>query len=819
MIKLVKVCRVFENNIIALKNFNYEFKNKGFYVIVGPSGSGKSTLLNILACLDNEYKGSVYYNNKKLRTKRKNKVRKHIGMIYQSPNLIPYLNVQENISLNPKTINKELIEQLGINKLMKRDIKKLSGGQSQRVSLARALSYDPRIILADEPTAALDLNNAHKVMKILKHQSNNKLVIMVSHDLSLIKQYADRILYLSQGKLEKEEIIKDIEDNNSNLKSKKRKKSFLRLVFKFLKYKKKSVFLTSLCFVIGLLGVILSLILSEGFINFFQKQFDNSLNSNVIYGYPKANDKIKTISMIDAQNIAISNNLKWHQFYRYNDDINNEVLVNNVSIDWLSIYNLFSYTLNEEIEKIDINSFVLIFPLNYSFIFSSLFNQNIENEYQINEYLSNNEIIFHFNFSNYQLKLKLDHIKWTLNNKIEIIHSSRFFLEELSNTYNFKISDEMESNNLIRYPYLIDVDENKQEFLSSSEKYKNVMFDFDNEYNNNKITLMYYALSPRINKNELERYLIYDNVLDYLYISQNGVCIEQNIPSLKFNEIEGKNISFYPISLDEDYINKQFLLYGNIPKNSKEVIVSYKLFKALNIKINQSVNVKHELGNFTQIKIVGYIEGNDSYFIYQQGNWSYYFFVNELKIKVSELPCYQISLIFENKNTIPYYVSFFNGLEENIEFVSPLFEANKEINKIINYFKFGILILSGFSVFVSILLIAVIIFINTIGQKKYDAILIMQGYSINNIIFLHLLQSIVISMISFVFTLFISVFIVAEVNIIFSLMLGVSYYSFANLSVSLSIKIFIYSLLIAIIFSIVPLKLLNLGSPLKVLKE
>ena len=189
MIKLINVTKEYKNGkevIKALDNFSYEFKNNGFYAVVGPSGSGKSTLLNVLASLEHDVKGIVIYTNKDIikynEKKRVKYRRKNIGMIYQNSYLIPYLSLKDNISLNKK-IDMALIEKLGIKQLLTRDITKLSGGQRQRVALARALSNNPLIVLADEPTGALDQNNSHKVMQILKNESKSKLVIMVSHDI------------------------------------------------------------------------------------------------------------------------------------------------------------------------------------------------------------------------------------------------------------------------------------------------------------------------------------------------------------------------------------------------------------------------------------------------------------------------------------------------------------------------------------------------------------------------------------------------------------------------------------------------------------
>ena len=312
-------------------------------------------------------------------------------MIYQNPNLIPYLSLKDNISLN-KIKDYSVIEKLGIKQLLKRDITKLSGGQRQRIALARALSNNPYILLADEPTGALDQNNSNKVMEILREEAKDKLVIIVSHDASLCRKYCDVILFLNEGKLVKEELINNI--NSIHIKKRKTrvKQSITKLAFSFLKYKRKRTFLASFCCSIGLIGVMLSLILSQGFSSFFKMQFDNSLNANSLYGYPRERDSINSISLHDVQDIALTYNLKWGVFYEVSD-LMCDVMYEKEYIEWLNITNLFHYRVDESLNIKSNLSFILSFPRSYYYIISSLINKPFYDESEINNYIKNNNII------------------------------------------------------------------------------------------------------------------------------------------------------------------------------------------------------------------------------------------------------------------------------------------------------------------------------------------------------------------------------------------------------------------------------------------
>ena len=205
-----------KEKIVVLNNINIKFEKGKTYAIMGNSGSGKTTLLNILGTLDILNSGKMLIDNDeilKLKDDEKAYIRmKKIGFIFQDFYLNQYMTVEENI-MQPTYINKEynkvtrkqrvdeLIEMLGLSKRKKHYPKELSGGEQQRVSIARALVNKPDIILADEPTGNLDKNNEEKVFEILNNLSKKgKCVIIVSHS-NVVKKYADVVLDLEEGNL------------------------------------------------------------------------------------------------------------------------------------------------------------------------------------------------------------------------------------------------------------------------------------------------------------------------------------------------------------------------------------------------------------------------------------------------------------------------------------------------------------------------------------------------------------------------------------------------------------------------------------------
>lgn len=273
----------------ALDEFSLKFRKEEFVSILGPSGSGKTTLLNIIGGLDHYDSGDLIINNKSTQNftdKDWDAYRNNcIGFIFQSYNLISHISILENIEMgmtlsgvNNKTKRKEALEALervGLKDHAHKKPNQLSGGQMQRVAIARALATNPDIILADEPTGALDSKTSTQIMELIKEISKDKLVIMVTHNRQLAEQYSTRVVELKDGHLLKDSNpVTQEEETNKKLKIKKTAMNFataLKLSFNNIKTKKGRTALISFASSIGIIGIAIILSLSNG----FQIEIDN----------------------------------------------------------------------------------------------------------------------------------------------------------------------------------------------------------------------------------------------------------------------------------------------------------------------------------------------------------------------------------------------------------------------------------------------------------------------------------------------------------------------------------------------------------------
>lgn len=286
-----------KDNLRALKNINVSFEKSGFVSILGPSGCGKTTLLNIIGGLDKYTSGDLLINgistkdfsDKDWDVYRNNK----IGFVFQNYNLIPHLSILENVmiplSLNGESAAKrkekalKALEMVGLDENVKKKPNQLSGGQMQRVAIARSLVNDPEIILADEPTGALDSKTSVVVMEILKEVSKTKLVIMVTHNEKLAAQYSTRIISMKDGEIIDDNNVPNIE--NEAPKVEKRCKTSMnfftaiKMALKNIATKKGRVAMISVASSFGIIGVGLVLALSNGFESYI-KRVEESTASN-----------------------------------------------------------------------------------------------------------------------------------------------------------------------------------------------------------------------------------------------------------------------------------------------------------------------------------------------------------------------------------------------------------------------------------------------------------------------------------------------------------------------------------------------------------
>lgn len=324
-----------DNKVRALKGIDLQFRSGEFVSILGPSGCGKTTLLNIVGGLDKYTSGDLIINGKSTKdfTDRDwDAYRNHtIGFVFQSYNLIPHQTVLSNVELAltlsgvPKTERKsraiEALEKVGLKDQLNKKPNQLSGGQMQRVAIARALVNNPDIILADEPTGALDTETSIQVMEILKSISTNKLVIMVTHNPELADAYSSRIIRMLDGKitgdsmpLSKQEYERECEEckektvkNSSTKKPSMSLWTAFKLSLKNLFTKKGRTTLTAFAGSIGIIGISLILAVSQGTTTYINHVQETTLSSYPLSIQESEIDFTKIInSFIKANNNKVN---------------------------------------------------------------------------------------------------------------------------------------------------------------------------------------------------------------------------------------------------------------------------------------------------------------------------------------------------------------------------------------------------------------------------------------------------------------------------------------------------------------------------------
>ena len=315
MLKLKNIKKNYEtsNEVVkALKGIDIEFRKSEFVAILGPSGCGKTTLLNIIGGLDKYTSGDLIIDNistKKYKDRDWDTYRNHrIGFVFQNYNLITHQSVLANVELaltlsgvDKKSRKKkaiQVLEKVGLKDQIYKKPNQLSGGQMQRVAIARALVNDPDIILADEPTGALDTKTSVQIMEILKDISKDKLIIMVTHNPDLAQKYASRIINLLDGEITNDtkpyNSKKDLKDKLEN--NKKTSMSFLtamNLSLNNLMTKKGRTILTAFAGSIGIIGIALILALSNGV-----QEYINNVEEETLTSYPITIQK-ESVEMAD----------------------------------------------------------------------------------------------------------------------------------------------------------------------------------------------------------------------------------------------------------------------------------------------------------------------------------------------------------------------------------------------------------------------------------------------------------------------------------------------------------------------------------------
>lgn len=842
-LKNIKKNYVTSNEVVkALKGINIEFRKSEFVAILGPSGCGKTTLLNIIGGLDKYTSGDLVIDDvstKKYKDRDWDTYRNHrIGFVFQNYNLITHQSVLANVELaltlsgvdkkNRRKKAIQVLEKVGLKDQMHKKPNQLSGGQMQRVAIARALVNDPDIILADEPTGALDTKTSVQIMEILKDISKDKLIIMVTHNPDLAEKYATRIINLLDGEITNDtkpynskNDIKDGVDNN-----KKTSMSFLtamNLSLNNLMTKKGRTLLTAFAGSIGIIGIALILALSNGV-----QEYINNVEEETLTSYPITIQE-EAVEMTDLiSSIKTDDNKTRHE--------DNKIYSNDVMSEMMS-------TMSSKVKSNNLEEFKKYIESNESNITD--YTSAISYSYNLNLQIykdSNNEIV------QVNPNTVLDDIGMSLNEIQKSFMSTDVFAE---------MFDNQEMNNQL------------YDLVAGSwpTKYNEVILLVD-EYNEiSDFTL--YALGLKDSK-ELKE--MYQNIVD-------GIPFEVEQTSYDINDLVGMKFKFL---LNSDYYvkengiwvdkrtNEEYML--NLLNNAEELTITgivrpneeaimasttggilyLKDLKEYVInKINESSIAKEQLSN-PNINVFTGKEFSNEEFNMSSLSKEQLAYLQSLSPEemASVIESYkdlygatyddilnQIGIIDLKKPTaINIYPKDFDSKEEIINIIDNYNEKQKDNNldeNIINYSDLVGVMMSGIttiidvisyvlmafvsiSLVVSSIMIGIITYISVLERTKEIGILRAIGASKKDISRVFNAETFIEGLTAGVMGILITLLLTIPINIIIKHLANIS--NIAVLPVRGAIILVIISILLTIIAGLIPARMASKKDPVEALR-
>ena len=598
MLEIKKITKIYETEGFhqkALDNISINFRKNEFASILGPSGSGKTTLLNIIGGLDRYDSGDLIINEvstKEYKDSDWDSYRNHrVGFVFQNYNLITHQSVLQNVELaltlsgisktERKKRAKNMLKKVGLLNHINKLPNQLSGGQMQRVAIARALINDPDILLADEPTGALDSETSKQIMDLLKEVAKEKLVIMVTHNPELAIEYSSRIIKVKDGiVIDDTNPYNGVENTKETLETEKEKtkktsmnlKTALSLSLNNLMTKKGRTILTAFAGSIGIIGIALILSLSNGLNSYIEKVEEDTLSL-----YPLTLEKTSMDSASFMTSLMESSKKIEHK--------NDKIYSNNIMTNMLSSM-AGGQTTN------DLKSFKEYIDSNKS---------------NINEYVSD---------IRYKYNLTLNLYKSNYEEEIVQVNPSTVF-------ENVGLGDEMvssfgmmgmsEINSWIELSQREDVLENQYELLAGKmpSKYNEVVLLIDQ---NNEISdYALYSLGL-LNQSELKQSVV--------KIMKGEELPEKDTIVYKYDDIIGLT---YKLLLNTDYYEKEGNLW--IDKREDEKYMKNALKNALDIEVVGIIKVS-EYSQANTTGVIGYTKDLTEYTINK---------INESKIAEEQL--------------------------------------------------------------------------------------------------------------------------------------------------------------------------------------
>lgn len=803
LIDIKKEYVVGDDKVEALKGVNLEFRKNEFVSILGPSGCGKTTLLNIVGGLDRYTTGDLKINGKSTKDFKENDwnaYRNHsIGFVFQSYNLIPHQSVLENVELaltlsgvSKKERRKratEVLIKVGLGDKLKNRPNQLSGGQMQRVAIARALVNDPEIILADEPTGALDSTTSVQIMEILKEISKDKLIIMVTHNPELANKYSTRIVRLLDGELTDDSnpynSQEDVSINNSQKvivekKDKKRMSFFtaLSLSFKNLLTKKTRTILVAFAGSIGIIGIALILAISSGF-----NTYVNTMQKNTLSTYPLQITN-SSYDMASLMQIILDNKSQ-------SSHENDKIYTKNELTDMLSKFNASS-------SKNDLKSFKEYIDgegkeelEKYTSVIQYIYNAGINAYYESadNGLISANATTI---FSDIITAYPYTHPLDTQDKQLRYGMLNMLFGSSSSFYSNEFWSEMLTNQDLLSEQY-----ELVGEGSRWASEYNEIMIVLDENNEISDYTL--YGLGM-LKQSDLETLL--DKYIDPDKYDGDSTALSS--ATFEYEDILGLE---YKIILEADYfeeIEGEYVDIRTLPKQeyATKLQALYSSDKAITMKVAGIIKEKENVTSHSINTVIGYTSKLTQYIINQNNQHpliSAQLLNNTTNVLTGE--AFNLDTVAQEKNMVLYKLGYADLSSPEGIYLYPInFEAKENINKfiesynakcikagqdgkvitfsdaigemmssistIISAISYVLIAFVGVSLIVSSIMIGIITYISVIERTKEIGVLRSVGASKKDVKRVFTAESFIIGLASGLFGIFISLLLIIPINIL-----------------------------------------------------
>ena len=833
-----------DTKVSALKGIDITFRKHEFVSILGPSGCGKTTLLNIIGGLDDYTKGDLIINGKstkKFKDSDWDTYRNHnVGFVFQSYNLIPHQSVLANVELaltlsgvsatERKKRAKKALEEVGLKDQIHKKPNQLSGGQMQRVAIARALVNDPDIILADEPTGALDSKTSVQIMELLKSISKDKLIIMVTHNPDLAKEYSTRIIKLLDGNMvsdSKPYEPKKKEEQEFTTKGKKSMsiKTAFSLSLNNLMTKKGRTFLTSFAGSIGIIGIALILSLSNGVQNYIDSIEEDTLSTYPISIY-KQN--------VDMSSIMVSmmgmNDKKEHPFDKiYTNNIMNnvvETMANQVQSNDLHEFKKF-------IEEEHLSEYTNSIEYGYN-ITLNVYNADYSNgivKVNPNEIFDNvglSEMMGNTNYGDSATYSQTEVFKQLLDNENLLKDQYNLVSGKWPTEYNEVVLIVDENNEISDYT-LYSLGVLNTEPLK--EAIKGIFGGNKTEFNPEETSYDYNELLDL--KLKLILSTSYYQKSGNVYIDKSGD--DNYVKSLIDNGVDLKIVGI--IKPNEERMSNK--VYGNIGYTRS--LVDYAIDKTLETEIaksqldNKEINVLTGM-NFSSKFDINNLTNEQKYYLASLSqeelislmtsmeNNTYDNVISELGIVDKDYPS-SINIYpkdFESKETISNIIEDYNKkktdnneLDKVINYTDIVGLMMSSVTSIVNVISYVLIAFVAISLVVSSIMIGIITYISVLERTKEIGILRAIGASKKDVSRVFNAETMIIGLVSGTIGIVVTLILNIIINIVLKHLVGLSV---ASLPLLGAIILVIISVLLTLIAGLIPSKIASKKDPVEALR-